>query len=176
MSRNRYRQILRYIHVVDNTSALTRTDPNYDRLWKVRPLIDLLPHTCAEMYNPGQQLSIDESMIGTKCRISFIQYLPAKPTKWGIKVWMCSDAATGYILSFSIYTGKDPNVSISPNGLGYDVVIRLLENKFNKGYSVSADNFYTSPNLFLDLFNKGVSGTGTVRTNRKNFPSELREA
>ena len=158
ISRNHYLQILRYIHVVDNTSAPTRTDPNYDRLWKVRPLIDLLQHTCAEMYNPGQQLSIDESMIGTKCRLSFIQYLPAKPTKWGIKVWVCSDAATGNILSFSIYTGKDPNVSISPNGLAYDVVMRLLENKFNKGYSVFVDNFYSSPNLFLDLFNKGVSG------------------
>ncbi len=85
------------------------------------------------------------------------------------------DAATGYIFSFSIYTGKDPNVSISPNGLADDVVMRLLENKFNKGYSVFVDNFYTSLNLFLDLFNKDVSGTGTVRTNRKNFPSEMRE-
>ena len=99
---------------MDNTSAPTCTDPNYDRLWKARPLIDLLQHTCGEMRNPGQQFSIDESMIGTKCHLSFIQYLPAKPTKWGIKVWVCSDAATGHILSFSICTGKDPNVSISP--------------------------------------------------------------
>ena len=99
---------------MDNTSAPACTDPNYDRLWKARPLIDLLQHTCGEMRNPGQQFSIDESMIGTKCHLSFIQYLPAKPTKWGIKVWVCSDAATRHILSFSIYTGKDPNVSISP--------------------------------------------------------------
>ena len=35
---------------------------------------------------------------------------------------VCSDAATGYILSFSIYTGKEPNVT--PNGLAYDVVMR----------------------------------------------------
>ena len=91
-------------------------------------------------------------------------------------MWVCSDAATGYILSFSIYTGKDPNVSISPNELAYDVVMRLLENKFNQRLLSIVDNFYTSPNLFLDLFNKGVSGTGTLRTNRKNFPSELREA
>ena len=72
--------------------------------------------------NPGQQLSIDESMIGTKCCLSFIQYLPAKPTKWEIKVWVWSDAVTGCILSFSIYTGKDPNVSISPNGFAYNVM------------------------------------------------------
>ena len=138
--------------------------------------IDQFVATCGEMYNPGQQLSIDESMIGTKCRLSFVQYLPAKLTKWGIKVWVCSDAATGYILSFRIYTSKDPNVIISLNELASDVVMRLLKNKFNKGYSVFVDNFYISPNLFLDLFNKGVSGTGSVRTNRKNFSSELREA
>ena len=71
-------------------------------------------------------------MIGTKCRLSFIQYLPAKPTKWGIKVWVCADA----------------------DGLAYDVVMRLLQTKFNKGYSVFVDNFYTSPNLFLHLFKK----------------------
>ena len=63
MSHNPYRQILRYIHVVDNTSAPTRIDPNYDRMWKVRPLNDLLQHTCGEMYNLEQQLLIDESML-----------------------------------------------------------------------------------------------------------------
>ena len=108
MSRNRYRQILRYIHVVDKTSAPTRTDPHYDRLWKVRPLIYLLPHTCAEMYNPGQQLSIDESIIGTKCRLSFIQYLPAKPTKWGIKVWVCSMLLLGTYLASAFILAKTP--------------------------------------------------------------------
>ena len=40
------------------------------------------------MYNPHPQLSVDESIIGTKCRLSFIQYLPAKPTKWGLYVQM----------------------------------------------------------------------------------------
>ena len=106
MSRNRW--ILRYIHVVDNTSAPTRTDPNYDRLWKVRPLIDLLQHTCGEMCNPGQQLSIDESMIGTKCRLSFIQYLPAKPTKWGIRCGCALMLLLGTYLASAFILAKTP--------------------------------------------------------------------
>ena len=38
MSRNRLRQILRYVHVVDNSTAPAQTTPNFDQLWKVRPL------------------------------------------------------------------------------------------------------------------------------------------
>jgi hypothetical protein len=37
-------------------------------------------------YNPNKEQSIDEGMIAFKGRLSFKQYLPAKPTKFGIKV------------------------------------------------------------------------------------------
>lgn len=87
-TRLRFRQIIRYLHVVDNSKALQRSDPNYDKLWKVRYLIDALSAKCLELYDPHPQISIDESMIGTKCRLSFIQYLPNKPVKWGIKMWV----------------------------------------------------------------------------------------
>ena len=59
------------------------------------------------MYVPGKEISVDESMIGTKSRLSFLQYMPNKPTKWGVKVWVCSEAKTGYIHKFKIYTGKE---------------------------------------------------------------------
>ena len=75
------------------------TDPNYNTLWKIQPIITALNETSAQMYKPHCQLSVDESMIGTKCRLSFIQYMKAKLTKWGVKVWVCSDAVTGYIYS-----------------------------------------------------------------------------
>ena len=39
-------------------------------------------------YNLGRELSIDEHMIGFKGRTSFIQYMPKKPTKWGLKAYV----------------------------------------------------------------------------------------
>lgn len=54
-------------------------------------MIDILGSNCKSMYFPHRQFSVDESMIGTKCRLSFIQYMKAKPVKWGIKVWVCAD-------------------------------------------------------------------------------------
>lgn len=141
MSRNRFLQILRYFHITDNASAPNRLDPGYNKLWKIQPLITALQSTCAELYSPHRQLSVDESIIGTKCRLSFIQYMKAKPTKWGVKVWICADSTNGYITSFDIYTGKDPANPLRPKGLGYDVVMRLMKNYFGKGYFVFTDNF-----------------------------------
>ena len=30
-----------------------------------------------------------------------------KPTKWGMKLWVVSDAVTGYTYDFEVYTGKN---------------------------------------------------------------------
>ena len=57
------------------------------------------------MIELGRHLSIDEMMIGTICYI-FLQHLPKKSYKFGIKVLVNSEAKTGYVLSFDIYTGK----------------------------------------------------------------------
>ena len=83
MSRNRFLEILCFFHIVDNTPS--RSDPSYNRLWKIQPIISILQDTCG-----------DESMIGTKCHLSFIQYIKAKLVKWGIKVWICSDSRNGF--------------------------------------------------------------------------------
>lgn len=69
---NHFHQILQYMHVADNTKALDRSNPNYDKLWKVRPLLDVLSKQSIELYAPHQQLSTNESMIGTNCPLSFI--------------------------------------------------------------------------------------------------------
>ena len=92
-------------------------------------------------------------MIGTKCRLSFIQYMPKKPTKWGRKVWVCCDALTGYIYNFTVYTGADPAKLTHPKGLAY-VVMDLLQTRLGLGHAVYMDNFYSSPELFEDLLSK----------------------
>ena len=69
----------------------------YDKLWKIRIVIDSVNEQAQDSFTPGQYISIDESMIGTRGRLSFLQYMPKKPTKWGIKVWVCSESKSGYI-------------------------------------------------------------------------------
>lgn len=65
MPRNLFCEILRYVHVMDNTTTPDRTDPDFNKLWKIRPLLKTLSKTTPELYALHQQISIDESMTGT---------------------------------------------------------------------------------------------------------------
>ncbi|XP_029635014.1 uncharacterized protein LOC115210552 [Octopus sinensis] len=87
MSKTRYSKISQYLHLTDSANAPNKNDLNYDPLYKVRPVINLLVNNYKTIYLPGKYLSVDEAMIGYKGRVHFWQYMPAKPTKLGIKVW-----------------------------------------------------------------------------------------
>ena len=126
--------------------------------------------TFPKYYVPAQNLSIDEQMIGTKCRVSFIQYMPKKPKKFGLKVWVLCEALTGYTLQFRVYTGKIENVV---ENLGYRVVFDLIKLYLNKGYRVYFDNFYTSVKLVEDLAKQNTFSCGTIRSNQKELPANF---
>ncbi|KAI7805246.1 putative piggyBac transposable element-derived protein 4-like [Triplophysa rosa] len=72
----------------------------YDRLHRVKPLLDLIRNRCMSIYHPKQHISVDERMIPTKARLSFKQYMKAKPTKWGIKLFVMADTTlcSGYVI------------------------------------------------------------------------------
>ena len=78
----------------------------------------------AECYKPGQNETIDEGMIPFKGRLSYVQYLPAKPIKRGIKMWMHCDADSEHLHQFEMHLGQQVNPEF---GLGYDVVMKLCK-------------------------------------------------
>ena len=86
MPRDRFFQLLRFVHINSVDSAQVTGNPNYDKLYKVRKLLDIILPKFEEHYIPHQELrSVDEAMIPFQGRLSFKQYLKDKPTKWGIK-------------------------------------------------------------------------------------------
>jgi len=103
----RFLLILRYIHFVDEASAITdRNNHNYDRFYKVRYLLDYLVPKWRELYSPSEHLSIDESMIKGQGRMPARQFLRNKPHRWGIKNWALAESETGYVLNCELYCGK----------------------------------------------------------------------
>ena len=161
MSRNRFEDILRYLHVVDNRSS-PDSSATHDRLWKIRPFIDRLLSTFKTMFEPGKQLSLDEATCAFKGRVSFRTYNPNKPNKWGIKIFEVCDAATGYCLSFDIATGESRTV--------YNIVLDLMQNYLGKGHELYVDRYYTSIPLFRELYAKQTLAVGTCQINRRGMP------
>lgn len=88
---------------------------------------------------------------------------------------MVADSANGYTCDFVIYIGKNNNEQPSENGLGYDVVRKLVNNFVNQGYHIYFDNFSTSPKLVADLFSLGLPSCGTAAENRKSFPDSMKK-
>ena len=173
-SRTRFLLISRYLHLADNKMKPDRGQPGY-KLFKLGGIPELLCRTFKSLYVPTRNLSIDEQMIGTKSRVSFIQYMPKKPKKFGVKIWALCESLTGYCLQFQTYTGKSDTGSVE-HGLAYRVVFDLLEEYLDKGYFVYFDNYYTSLKLLQDLALRNTLACGTIRIYRGHFPGNFKSA
>ena len=175
MPRDQFFKIMRYLHLSNSSSQPKSGQVGYDPLYKVRAMIDQLSAVFPGYYQPSRELSIDEMMVGTRCHVSFLQYMPKKPCKFGVKVWVLAEAKTGYVLGFQIYTGASLTTEeYASKGVSYRVVMDLMEPYQGKGHKLFMDNFYTSPILVYDLHKKGTFSTGTMCTNHKHFPIELK--
>lgn len=58
-------------------------------------------------------------------------------------------------------------------GLGEKVVLTLAECIKGRHHQLYFDNYFTSINLLSKLLSEGAYGCGTIRTNRKQYPSEI---
>lgn len=77
------------MHFSDSTQEPQRGDDDYDRLFKVRRIMNMVLSNFKQVYDPSKNMSIDEGMIAYKGRLSLRQFMPAKPTKYVIKVgWL----------------------------------------------------------------------------------------
>ena len=83
MKRDEFRQISSFLHISDNRNSNLN-----DKLYKVRPLLNLLVKKWQHYYVLGKIICLDERMMKYKGRVSFKQYNPAKPTRWGIKAFV----------------------------------------------------------------------------------------
>ena len=173
ISRDRFRDISRYLHFVDNSTLSPRDSPGYDRLGKIRPLINYFCTKFAELYNPHKEVAVDEAMIKFQGRSSLKQFMPLKPIKRGIKVWVLGDSNNGYFSKLEVYTGKGASAE---KGLGTRVVKELTSELKGKNHHVFFDNFFTNHNLLADLVKDGIYSCGTARKDRRGFPEELKGA
>ena len=122
ISRQRFRDIHRYLHFEDNSHLPQCGEAGYDRLGKVRTIMEKVQEKLFVLYRPHCENAIDEAMIPFQGRSTLKQYMPAKPVKRGIKVWCRADSHNGYMCEFQVYTGKSGEAE---GGLGKRVVLDL---------------------------------------------------
>ena len=106
MKRNRFSLVLRFLHLKDSSQYIRKGEPGHDPLFKLRPFIEPLFQRFQASYTLSKEICVDESIIGYKGRVNFIQYMPKKPTKWGMKGYILADSQTGYLYNWYLYAGE----------------------------------------------------------------------
>lgn len=79
-------------------------DDGNDKLFKIRPLIDILNEEFGFFYEESDKLSIDEEMIFLG-KIKFKQFIKNKPVKYDIKCFLLTISYNYYCCENRIYTG-----------------------------------------------------------------------
>lgn len=173
MSRDLFKLILRCLRF-DDIDERNRKIAEGDKFAAMSEIWYEVINNFQVYFRPSQDITIDEQLFGTKARCKFIQYIPSKPEKFGIKNWMAVCNQSKYILNCIPYLGKDES---RPENLlfGEHVVHQLIRPYENLGYKVTTDNFFTSKNLGDYLARKKTSLVGTCRKNKKFIPPLLKE-
>lgn len=176
MNRNRFQLLLKFLHFNNNNDPdFDVNDENRDRLHKVRPLIDILRRRCRTVYTPGQNVSVDESLVLYKGRLHFKQFIRTKRARFGIKLYELT-TADGITLDFLVYCGRgmfDDDDQNDEMPTTERIPVTLMQPFLDSGRILYTDNFYTSPSLAKYLLEHNTHLCGTIRTNRKHFCKEL---
>lgn len=167
MRRERFAQIMRFVHLVDNT----KPDLN-DKMWKLRPFMTLLKKKFLTLFRPVRQFDYDESMVAYYGRHGCKQFIRGKPIRFGYKVWSLN-MPNGFLVNFDVYQGCNPNQNAVYEELFGKCAAPLVQmiDEFPEQYRQLPyhfyfDNLFTSMNLLKQLKERGYSATGTIRDNR----------
>lgn len=174
MSLKRYSKIKQYLHFVDNETYDAETHPN-PKLYKIYDVFMILCENFVKCYTPNQDLSIDESLMLFKGRLGWVQYIPLKRRRFGVKYFLLCEAKTGYVYKMIIYVGKGTQLDQDYNEypVSSRIVLSLMKPLLGKGYCVTVDNYYTSPQLADALVRNQTDIYGTLRLNRK-VPEQIK--
>ena len=122
MGVHRYEDIRRLIRFDDKRTRAVRLET--DHMAAFRYVWDCFLANCKRVFVPSDCVTIDEQLVPFRGRCKFLQYMPSKPAKYGIKIfWMC-DARVPYAFDGIIYTGRQPGEDVQRN-LGENIVQQL---------------------------------------------------
>ena len=155
----KFETITRFIRF-DRRSTRNRQD----RLAPVRIVWDMLIERCKKLYNPSEQVTVDEQLVIFKGRCPFKVYIPNKPGKYGMKIWALCDASNAYLYNAKVYLGKE--TVLPEKNQGENIVKTLCIPIYKSGRNITMDNFFTNLSLARFLLTQKLTIVGTVRKNK----------
>ncbi|XP_049770962.1 piggyBac transposable element-derived protein 2-like [Schistocerca cancellata] len=162
MSRNRFREIKRFIHLNDNS----KIDRN-DKMYKLRVYFEMLKKKFGKFGVFHSELSIDGMMERYYGKHSAKMFLRGKPIKFGYKIW-CLTSSNGFLYNFSPNCGKTDNKQEPLGARVINELTSMIPESEYPNYKLFFDNFFTSVDTLNTLGKSKMKAAGTIREIRTN--------
>ena len=157
MSRNSFKFILHNLSFDDESSHAERWKKN---MFTVnRESFEKFNNQCMVVLAPGDYLSLDETLYPMRTQISFKQFNPSKPAKYGLLFKSVNAARYSYTFISSPYSGKPTEEGGQYYIQGTEAIVHYLTetlstNSSLAGRNISFDRLYSSiplVTIFRDL-------------------------
>ena len=151
MTRNRLQEISQFLHMNDSTEEPLRGDQNYNRLYKVRPILTAFQTISNNVIFPLRTLTLTKGWLASRddCRSESIFRWSQRSTELRCGSPQIQKTAMCQTLLFILGVRKETRCQT--NGLGYDVVMSTVRPYFNTNRHVYFDNLFSSPRLLEHL-------------------------
>ncbi|XP_035207098.1 piggyBac transposable element-derived protein 4-like [Stegodyphus dumicola] len=143
-----------------NTRAERR---GVDRLAPIRNIFEKFFSNCQKCYSLRENVTSDEKLEGFRGRCGFVQYIPKKTNKYGIKIYEMVDDRIFYTYDMEVYAGEQPDGPFYVINKPQDVVKWLIEPIHNTGRNTTTYNWFSSFELVRDLDENTLSFVGTLK-------------
>lgn len=143
-----------------------------------RNIFELLNARLPLFLTPSHSITVDEQLVASKNRSPHRIYCPQKPGKYGELIrWVC-DSYYNYFLSGFPLTKRPQDEQAAADhkekNKAHSIVMNLAEPFLDSGRNITADRFFGSQALAEDLLARRTTYVGTLASNKRFIPDELR--
>ena len=154
--------IARWIRFDDRSSRRPR-----DKLSPIREISELINAKFKSSYNASPFITLDEQLLTFRGKCGFKMFIPSKPGKYGIKLWVLCDSTNSYYINAQVYLGKEG--SSRKVRQSSRVVYELTDHLTGSGRHLTADFFFTDLTTVRTLLGRKITYTGTLRKNKGRY-------
>ena len=181
MSKNRFKFLLSHISFDDAGDRPERW--KYDRFAAFRKIFEIFNYNCGKVAVPDNYLTLDETLYPMRSKLSFKQFNPSKPAKYGMLFRSINSSRFPFTYTTSVYAGRPvnyPSNNCKFYVYGVEETVKSLVKNLEKnadlaGRNLSYDRLYTSIPLAKWLLERKITTIGTIQANRKGIPSEIKQ-
>lgn len=158
MTRRRFYWIKAHLHFRDKSQRPTRSSPDFDHLFLLRPLVTTFNATFRKYWKLCSYVSLDEMMMHFRGHNPYHRHIPRKPHPNGFKLHAICDAKQYFCVAFLL----DDNVKRTIPQIAQE----LFRDTVKPGMTVITDRFYTCTALVQYCLSLDVGLIGSTKATR----------